>query len=152
MPADQPGRDMRFCLMNWIAIVNQLSVTRANRQLDAGPLPFAQFVMLLHFSAQADRQHSVTEVANAFQQPQPGTTKTIRKLEEKGFLHGQAHPTDGRVKLFSITPGGQQAVSRAADELMPLLTWLFDGWDDAGLARMYQDLDRLKVRLDTNRG
>jgi len=102
--------DIKFRIMNWIGIINQLSVTRANDILQTGPVPFPQFKMLLHFYSQDRRPHTVTQVAAAFQQPQPGTTKTIQKLEQKGYLGSIAHPNDGRPRLFSITPRGRQVV------------------------------------------
>ncbi len=140
-----------FRILNWIGIVNQLSVTRANQLLDAGPVPFPQFKMLLHFYHQDDRAHTVSQVAEAFQQPQPGTTKTIQKLEQKGYLGSTVHPRDGRVRLFSITPAGREAVETSKRIMNPYLDELFQDWQPEDLDRLFVLLDRLKRQLDEDR-
>ncbi len=140
-----------FRIMNWIGIVNQLSVTRANQLLEAGPIPFPQFKMLLHFHNQDYKRHTVTEVAAAFQQPQPGTTKTIQKLERKGYLESTEHPDDGRARLFSITPDGRKAITESRQLLNPLLQELFEEWQPDDLDRFFTMLDQLKRGLDENR-
>lgn len=140
-----------FRILNWIGIVNQLSVTRANQLLDAGPVPFPQFKMLLHFYNQDDRTHTVTQVAAAFQQPQPGTTKTIRKLEQKGYLRSAIHPEDARARLFSITSAGRRAVETSKQIMNPYLDELFQDWPRDDLDRLFVLLDRLKRQLDENR-
>jgi DNA-binding MarR family transcriptional regulator len=148
-PASTP--DLRFKLLNWIAIIDQLATTRANRLLDAGDLPFPQFLILLHFSLRPGESLTVGQVAAAFQQPQPGVTKTIQKLEQKHFLVSEPHPTDGRAKLFKITKSGLDELSLARRHLAPVLAWLFDEWTPAEMSKLFQALDRLKIKLDTSR-
>ncbi|MCR9136468.1 MAG: MarR family winged helix-turn-helix transcriptional regulator [Alphaproteobacteria bacterium] len=142
---------IEFRIMNWIGIVNQLSATRANQLLENGPVPFAQFKILLHFRVQDYKSHTVTEVAHAFQQPQPGTTKTIQKLEKKGFLRSEPHPDDRRARLFSITPLGRSALGTAKQLFDPLTEELFEGWQAEELNTFFAMLNRLKRHLDENR-
>ena len=59
-------------IFNWIGIINQLSTARASRTLAELKLPFPQFVMLNHFSHRPNEPKTVTSVASALQQPQPG--------------------------------------------------------------------------------
>lgn len=141
----------RFRILNWIGIVDQLAVNQANRILDAETLPFPQFKVLLHLQAQLHRKHTVTDIANAFQQPQSGTTKTVQKLEEKGFVTSEPHPTDGRARLFSISAHGSENLAAAQARLMPMIDTLFAGWSDQSLDVLYRKLDQLKVDLERNR-
>jgi DNA-binding MarR family transcriptional regulator len=145
-----PG-DPRFAVVNWIAIIHQLSSTRANRILEAADLPFPQFTILLHFGGQPGRIATVSQVAAAFQQPQPGITKTLQKLEEKAFLTASPHPTDGRAKLFQITDSGRAELAKSKALIAPLLDWLFEDWNQDDLAVLFSGLNRLKVKLDESR-
>jgi DNA-binding MarR family transcriptional regulator len=142
---------LRFRILNWIAIIDQLAGTRANRRLQRLDLPLPQFVLLTHFSARPGRQQTLTALARAMQQPQPATTKTVQKLVAAGLLHEVPNPEDGRSKLLAITPSGLARHRAAVAALQPDLEAAFAGWTQAELARLFADLDRLKVWLDENR-
>ncbi len=145
------GAEKRFRILNWIGIVNQLSVTRANQILQSGPIAFPQFKLLLHFYNQDYKKHTVKEVAEAFQQPQPGTTKTIQKLEKKGCLKSMIHPDDGRARLFSITPDGRKTIEDTQQMMGPLIDEIFKEWQPRDLDILFSMLDRVKCQLDENR-
>jgi DNA-binding MarR family transcriptional regulator len=140
-----------FRILNWIGIIDQLAGTQANRLLKPLGLALPQFVMLNHFSHRPAEGKTVTDVARALQQPQPGVTKTITKLLAKRWLREQAHPEDGRSKLLFLTAAGlarhNAAVTVFARELAPA----FDGWSRAEMEALFGQLDRLKIWLDANR-
>jgi DNA-binding MarR family transcriptional regulator len=142
---------LRFRILNWIGIINQLAGTRANRRLQRLALPFPQFVLLTHFSAHPERQQTLTALARAMQQPQPATTKTVQKLVAAGLLREVANPEDGRSKLLGITAAGLVRQRAAVAALRPDLDAAFAGWSAPELERLFTDLDRLKIRLDENR-
>lgn len=148
--ADDP-RDIRFRILTWIGIIEQLAATKAGRVLRDIDLSFPQFVMLSHFSHRPDEGKTVTEVARALQQPQPGVTKTIAKLCEGGYLEAQPNPEDGRSKTLFLTPAGKRAFRRAVDLFAPVLEPVFRDWDRDDLDRLFADLDRIKIYLDENR-
>ena len=141
----------RFRILNWIGIVDQLAVNQANRLLDPETLPFPQFKVLLHLQAQIHRKHTVTDIAQAFQQPQSGTTKTVQKLEEKGFIVSEPHPIDGRARLVSISAAGTENLAAAQARLTPMIDSLFAGWSENNLDILFRKLDQLKADLERNR-
>jgi DNA-binding MarR family transcriptional regulator len=143
--------DRRFRILNWIAIVDQLATTKANRVLDAIGLPMPQFVVLNHFSHRPHEPRTVTGVAAAFQQPQPGMTKTIQKLVERGYLRSDADANDGRIKRLLLTAEGLAAHKAARERLAPSIATTFAGWDAYELDTLLRLLDRLRVHLDTHR-
>ncbi len=145
------GRDRGFRVLNWIGIINQLATTRANRVMAAHDLPMTQFVMLNHFSHRPDEGKTVGRIAAAFQQPQPGVTKTVQKLVERGYLEPRPNPADGRSRLLYLTPEGAAAHRAAIAALGPDLDRVFAGWSDKDLRRLFDYLDRLKLYLDRNR-
>ena len=132
-----------------IGIIDQLATTRAKRSLDELKLPFPQFVMLNHFSHRPNEAKTVTSVASALQQPQPGVTKTVQKLVARKFLKADPAPGDGRSKLLTITPKGLEMHARAIAAFVPRFAEVFSGWDDAEMEELARQLDRLKVWLDT---
>ncbi len=136
-------------IFNWIGIIDQLATTRAGRALDELKLPFPQFVMLNHFSHRPAEAKTVTSVASALQQPQPGVTKTVQKLVARKFLKADPAPGDGRSKLLTITPKGLEMQARAVAAFVPQFAEVFSGWDDAEMEMLARQLDRLKVWLDT---
>ena len=143
-----------FRIVNWIGIIEQLASNAANRVLAPLDLPLPQFILLNHFTNRPAAEaggHTIMAVAKALQQPQPGITKTVQKLVDKGFLAERANPEDGRSKLLRMTARGVAAHRAAIAALMPELARAFEGWSDKEMQRLFADLDRLKVWLDTDR-
>jgi DNA-binding MarR family transcriptional regulator len=136
-------------IFNWIGIIDQLATTRAAKALDELKLPFPQFVMLNHFSHRPNEAKTVTGVASALQQPQPGVTKTIQKMVARKLLKADPAPGDGRSKLITITPKGLETHARAVAAFVPQFAEVFSGWDDAEMETLMRQLDRLKVWMDT---
>ena len=136
-------------IFNWIGIIDQLAQTRAGRALDELKLPFPQFIMLNHFSHRPNEPKTVTGVASAMQQPQPGVTKTIQKMVARKLLKADPAPGDGRSKLLTITPKGLEIPARAIAAFVPQFAEVFSGWDDAEMEVLAKQLDRLKIWMDT---
>ena len=136
-------------IFNWIGIIDQLATTRATRVLNELKVPFPQFVMLNHFSHRPQEATTVTGVASALQQPQPGITKTIQKRVARKRLRADPAPGDKRSKLITITPKGLDLHARAVAAFVPQFAEVYSGWEDAEMADLLAKLDRLKVWLDT---
>jgi DNA-binding MarR family transcriptional regulator len=136
-------------IFNWIGIIDQLAQTRATKALAELKLPMPQFVMLNHFSHRPNEAKTVTAVANALQQPQPGISKTIQKMIARKLLKADPAPGDARSKLITITPKGIETHQRAIAAFLPRFAEVFSGWDDAEMETLARQLDRLKVWMDT---
>ena len=143
--------DLRFGILTWVGIINQLTTTQANRLLANTELPFTQFIMLNHFSHQPDEGKTVSGIARAMQQPQPGTTKTVQKLLAKGFLNTAPNPADGRSQQLFLTDSGHAAHAAAIGRLAPGFASAFADWNDEDMMALFALLDRLKSYLDDNR-
>jgi DNA-binding MarR family transcriptional regulator len=105
--------------------------------------------MLNHFSHRPNEAKTVTGVASALQQPQPGVTKTIQKMVARKLLKSDPAPGDARSKLITITPKGLETHARAIATFVPQFAEVFSGWDDAEMEALARQLDRLKVWMDT---
>lgn len=148
---DGPAPPLAFRIVNWIGILDQLTSTEANRQLKPLDLALPQFVLLNHFSHRPDQARTVTDIARALQQPQPGVTKTVQKLVDKGWLGERANGRDGRSKLLVLTASGKAKHRAAIAALMPSLSRAFADWSACDQQTLFTLLDRLKVWFDRDR-
>ena len=136
-------------ILTWIGIINQLSDARASRALQAFKLPFPQFVILNHFSHRPEEAKTVSGIASALQQPQPGVTKTVQKLIGRRYVRAVPSPGDGRSKQLFVTQKGLEAQASAIQALVPVYRDLFEPWSESEMEDLAGKLDRLKVWLDT---
>ena len=56
----------------------------------------------------------VSDISDALNLPRPGVTRTVKEMEEKGYLKKEASAADGRVTYLTVTAAGQ-ALSREYD-------------------------------------
>ena len=57
----------------------------------------------------------VSDISDALDLPRPGVTRTVKEMEQKGYLRKLASPDDRRVTYISITEEGRE-LSRKYDE------------------------------------
>jgi DNA-binding MarR family transcriptional regulator len=136
-------------IFTWIGIINQLSRARITRALKSTDLPYPQFVLLTHFNHRPKEAKTITGIARAMQQPQPGVTKTVQKLIKKDFLRMEESREDARARLIYLTPKGQRAIERAVMLLVPLFKDTFEDWSEEEMQDLITRLDKLKVWMDT---
>lgn len=142
---------LAFRIVNWIGIIDQLTTTEGNRLLKPLGLPLPQLVMLNHFSHRPEEARTVTGVARALQQPQPGVTKNVQNLVAKGWLRERSNGADGRSKLLVLTPAGLAKHRAAVAALTPWIVRAFADWSDKDQRTLFALLDRLKLWFDADR-
>ena len=145
------GPDLRFRILNWVGIIDQLASNRANRTLRDLDLPLPQFIMLNHFSHRPEEGKTVGGIARAMQQLPPAVTKTTQKLIAKGYLREAPSADDARSKQLFLTARGKTAHGKAIAALLPEVAPAFADWKPADLEQFWQYLDTLKLWLDQNR-
>ena len=138
-------------ILTWIGVSQQLLVTRMNRLLKGTDLPFAQFVMLNHFGAFPGERWTVTRLAAAFETGQPGLTKMLRRLVDKGYLRVESDAQDGRLKFHTLTVKGKVKYEEALRRLSPKMGLIFAEWNAKDLDALHASLFQLKTWLDENR-
>lgn len=142
---------LAFRIVNWIGILDQLTSTEANRLLKPLGLGLPQFVLLNHFSHRPDEARTVSDIARALQQQQPGVTKTLQKLVDQGWLSERANGRDGRSKLLVLTASGKARHRAAVAAVMPVLSRAFADWSARDQQTLFTLLDRLKLWFDSDR-
>ena len=68
-----------------LGIIQQLMTTRQNRLFEAKELTLSQFGVLNHFTHEPDRSWTVTDLAEVMEMNQPGITKIVTLLVNKGL-------------------------------------------------------------------
>lgn len=147
---EQPSA-IDFRIMTWIGIIEQLGSTKIRQHLEGTDVPPPQFSLLNHFSHRPEEGKTVTKVAWAMQQPQPGITKTIAKMLKKDFLREEANPEDGRSKILFLTDAGIRAHQAARERLIIAMDGVFDDWTAKEKTELFQYLDKLKIYFDDHR-
>ena len=60
-------------------------------------------------------QVKVSDISDAMELPRPGVTRTVKEMEEKGYLQKIASEEDGRVTYITVTKKGSE-LSQKYDE------------------------------------
>ncbi|WP_416896621.1 MAG: MarR family winged helix-turn-helix transcriptional regulator [Minwuia sp.] len=140
---------LQWELLTSFGIITQLFEDRARRVLPAD-LPRPLFSILNHF-VRLGGDRTVTDLARAFQTPQPGMTKSVQKLLDRGYLRVEGDPEDARRKRLFITDEGAAAHRKALMGLGPDAELVFGSWSTEELAELQKPIFRLRRWLDENR-
>ena len=99
-------------------------------------------------------QVKISDISSALNLPRPGVTRTVREMEDRGYLRKTASDADGRITYLSITDAGK-ALSQTYNErffsrLAPLLTDISE--EDAActirtIERLYQIMSERRIHL-----
>lgn len=142
---------VEFRVMVLFGIIQQLMDTRANKLFATLDLSRSQFSVLLHFSHNPERHWTVTALAQVMEMNQPGVTKVVKKLLEKGLLKTYPNEEDSRVKLLGITGKGLRYLDKASQQFRPRVAAIFQNWSDQELQQLRTLLEKHKDWLDDNR-
>ena len=85
------------------------------------PLPegvrasFIQYLDVIQSFERKGIQVKVSDLSDAMELPRPGVTRTVKEMEEKGYLKKMASEADGRVTYIAVTRKGTN-LSQKYDE------------------------------------
>ena len=77
------------------------------------PLPqgvtpsYIQYLDNIHALEKQGIKVKISDVSDVMNLPRPGVTRTVKKMEIKGYLRKFSSPDDGRVTYISITEEGK---------------------------------------------
>lgn len=80
--------------------------------IDVTGLPFSRVRVLRRL---ARRPMTATEIAEAATMDAPATSVAVNDLEDRGLVVRQAHPTNRRCKVISLTEAGREMVATIHD-------------------------------------
>lgn len=62
----------------------------------------------IHGLQQEQKHVKVSDISDILKLPRPGVTRTVKEMEEKGYLQKYASEEDGRITYIRITPKGEE--------------------------------------------
>ena len=134
-----------------LGIIRQLMTTRHNRLFEGKELTQPQFGVLNHFTHTPEKSFTVTDLAEVMEMNQPGITKIVTMLVNKGLLSSTPDQVDKRKRYLKITDKGLVLCFETLKSLLPDISQVFSEWDDRSLKQFHQQLEKLMAWLDSNR-
>jgi DNA-binding MarR family transcriptional regulator len=134
-------------ILIWLGAAEQRLVTRVTRALKGVDLPYAQFVILNHLASLPAGGWTVTELASVLEIGQPGVSKILHRLANKGYVQIDTDPGDARVRRHRLTRDGAVAHGEAFRRIIPQAENIFSGWQDAEIDALHRLLYKLKSSL-----
>jgi DNA-binding MarR family transcriptional regulator len=138
-------------LMVLLGIIRQLMATREAKLFAGMSLNPSQFGVLNHFTHTPQRSWTVTELAEVMEINQPGITKIITTLLDRGLLKARSDTEDKRRRHLQITNQGLKLCEDILGTLLPDIAHTFGSWEDSELSQMHGQMDKLMHWLDEHR-
>ena len=97
----------------------------------------------------------VSDISDRLQLPRPGVTRTVKEMEDKGFLKKTTSDADGRITYLSITEAGKKLSQTYNDQffskLAPLLADISE--EEASctvqtIEKLYQVMAERRITLE----
>lgn len=85
-------------------------------------------------------QVKVSDISDAMELPRPGVTRTVKEMEEKGYLKKMASEADGRVTYIAVTRKGTNLSQKYDEQYFKSLP--LHGRNLGRRCRMYDTDDR----------
>ena len=73
---------------------------------------YIQYLDRIHVLQEQKGHVKVSDISDALKLPRPGVTRTIKAMEEKGYLKKLSSREDGRVTYIAITEKGKELWNR----------------------------------------
>lgn len=138
-------------LMVSLGIVRQLMASREAKLFVDLSLNPSQFGVLNHFTHDPKRSWTVTELAGVMEMNQPGITKIVTVLIDRGLLRSEFDKDDKRRRYLKISAQGMRLCDDIISSLGPDISHVFVDWDNAELSQMHQHMEKLMRWLDEHR-
>ncbi|SIS80496.1 MarR family winged helix-turn-helix transcriptional regulator [Neptunomonas antarctica] len=134
-----------------LGIVRQLMATREAKLFAGRSLNPSQFGVLNHFTHHPKRSWTVTDLAQVMEMNQPGITKIVNTLLDRGLLKAHSDTEDKRRRHLLITNQGLKLCDETLTALLPDIAHTLGSWDDSELSQLHQHMEKLMHWLDEHR-
>lgn len=103
--------------------------------LPDGVMPsYIQYIDVINKLEQQGKKAKVSDISDALDLPRPGVTRSVKEMEQKGYLQKTASPEDGRVIYLTVTEAGAQ------------LSWKYDEKFFRSLVPALQDIPEADIQ------
>ena len=113
------------------------------------PLPsgvrstFIQYLDAIQMLEKDDVSVKISDISDALNLPRPGVTRTVKEMEEKGFLQKIASPDDGRVTYITITEAGKELHQKFDAQYFDMLAPYMDEISEEDAQNMIRTIEKI---------
>jgi DNA-binding MarR family transcriptional regulator len=141
-------------LDSWLSVVRMMiwlpwSIDQQlQRDSGLGMVEYQVLAMLSESPGRTRRMSSLAEVTNA---SLSRLSRVVKRLEERGLVHREPDPTDGRFTNAILTDDGFRAlVAAAPGHVAHVRSLVIDVLSTEQLRRLGRDAERVVSRIDTS--
>ncbi|MFT7559206.1 MAG: DNA-binding MarR family transcriptional regulator [Flavobacteriales bacterium] len=134
-----------------MAICYDLFSHRLERSMRPLGLNMTSVSLLNHFSWDPKRSWTVSELVQVMGIHQPGITKAVKSMLDKGFLTRQVDEHDARVKHLFVSDLGMKTLAQVRELTFPILAEAYAAVPDSQLEALAAALGVLKSGLESTR-
>ncbi len=125
-------------------------------KLPEGVTPaYIQYMDTIHILQKQGKQVKVSDISDRMKLPRPGVTRTVKAMEEKGYLKKFSSDEDGRITYITITEKGEELSNKYDKDyysrLAPYLSEISDEEADCmiqTIKKFYQVMSERRVDID----
>lgn len=85
----------------------------------------------------------VSDISEALSLPRPGVTRTVKEMENRGYLHKQCSESDGRITYLLLTEPGKELLKKYDREYFRKIQPFFDVISDDEAEVMMQTIEKM---------
>ena len=93
----------------------------------------------------------VSDISDALNIPRPGVTRTVKEMEQRGYLEKKASPDDGRVTYLTVTESGKRLSGTFNDQFFAQLAPLLEDVPDEDVACTIRTVQKLYTAMSERR-
>ena len=112
------------------------------------PLPegvtssYIQYLDIIETMQGQGMQVKVSDISDRLSLPRPGVTRTVKEMEQKGYLKKTASPEDGRVTYLTLTETGQSLSETYNQQVFSMLASYMEDFSEKDAECMIRTMDQ----------
>lgn len=112
------------------------------------PLPsgvrstFIQYLDVIQMLEKEDVSVKISDISDVLNLPRPGVTRTVKEMEEKGYLQKSASSDDGRVTYITMTEQGRMLHEKYNAQYFDMLAPYMDVISEKEAENMIQTIEK----------
>ena len=112
------------------------------------PLPegvtssYIQYLDIIETMQNEGLSVKISDISDRLSLPRPGVTRTVKEMEQKGYLRKTTSLEDGRVTYLTLTKTGQLLSEKYNQQVFSALASYMEGFSEEDAERMIRTMDQ----------
>ena len=113
------------------------------------PLPdgvassYIQYLDIIEKMQHQGMRVKISDISDRLSLPRPGVTRTVKEMEQKGYLKKSTSPKDGRITYLTLTETGQALSQKYNQECFSMLADYTEEISEEDAEGMIRTMDQL---------